>query len=128
MAKKKKITVFEVLVYVAYAFFILLGGSWLVISFVSSRRFNPEAFTITAVFGIQAYFHHRLTNLILGILALGFSIFMLLEVISSFDLMAKQAIFDGLVKALMALSVFSIIMSCILIFSYMKLSFKDQAL
>jgi hypothetical protein len=126
MAEKKKITFFEIMVYVAYAFFILLGGCWLVISFMSSRQFNPEAFTIVAIFGIQAYFHHRLTNLILGILALGFSIFMLLEVISSFDLMAKEAVFDGLVKSLMSLSVCSIIMSCILIFSYIKLSFKDQ--
>jgi hypothetical protein len=128
MAARKKVSLLEVLVYIAYAFFILLGGTWFVMNFMSSGHFNTQAFTLTVVFAVQAYFRHRLTNLILGILALFLSIFMLLDVISQFNLMAKEATYDGFIKALMALSVFSIVMSAILILSYAKLSFKDQQL
>ena len=126
MAEKKKITVFEILVYIAYAFFFLLGITWLVMNFMSSGHFNLQAFMLASVFAIQAYFRHRLTNLIIGILVLFLSIFMLLDVISEYNLMAKGATYDGFIKALLGLSLFSIFMSCILIFSYTKLSFKDQ--
>jgi len=125
--EKKKVTFYEVLVYVAYGYFILLGLTWFLISFLShGGHFNYTAFSIMVIFCVQAYYQHRLTNLILGILALFFSIFMLLDVLNTFDLMAKDAVFDGLVKSLMGLSVFSIIMSIILIFSYAKLSFIDR--
>ena len=123
---RKKITFFEILVFIAYAFFILLGLTWFIVSFMSSRHFNYQAFMLVAVFGIQAYFRHRLTNLILGILALFLSLFMLLDVINDFNLMAKDADFNGFIKALIGLSLFSVIMSGILILSYTKLSFKDQ--
>jgi hypothetical protein len=125
--ERKKITFYEVLVFIAYGFFILLGLTWFLMSFSSTGgHFNYTAFSIVVIFGAQAYFRHRLTNLILGILALFFSIFMLLDVINSFDLMAKNATYDTASKALLSLSLFSIIMSVILIFGYARLSFKDR--
>jgi hypothetical protein len=125
--ERKKITFYEVLVYIAYGFFILLGLVWFVMSFSSSGgRFNYTAFSIMVIFAAQAWFRHRLTNLILGILALFFSIFMLLDVISAFDLMAKNASYDNGAKELLGLSVVSIVMSVILVFGYTRLSFKDR--
>ena len=126
MAGNRKATFFEICVYIAYGFFILLGAIWFLVNFVKTGHFNYQAFMLTAVFGIQAYFRHRLTNLILGILVLFLSVFMLLDVISEFNLMAKGAVYDALVRSLMALSLLSIALSGILIFSYTKLSFKDQ--
>ena len=123
---KKKITFYEVLVYIAYAFYILLGLSWFVMTFTSSGRFNYTAFFILVTFSVQAYYRHKLTNLILGVLSLFYSIFMLLDVINTFDLMAKTAVYDGITKLLLGLSLFSMVLSIILVFSYAKLTFKDE--
>jgi hypothetical protein len=125
MIEKKKITLYEVLTFIAYGFYILLGATWFLTSFSASGRFNYQAFTLTVVFAVQTYYRHRLTNLILGVLTLFLSIFMLMDVLNQFDLMAKGATFDGFIKSLIALCFFSIIMSGILMFSYLKLSFKD---
>lgn len=115
------------LLFVAYGFYILLGLSWFLVSLMSKERhFNYSAFFILVTFGVQAYYRHRLTNLILGILALFFSIFMVLDVISTFDLMAKNATYDAFVKSMLAFSVLSIVMACVLIFGYTKMSFKDE--
>ena len=122
----KKLSFYEVLVFVAYGYYILLGLVWFGMSLWGSHRFNAEALFIVVVFGTQLYFKHKLTNLILGILSLFFSIWMLLDVFSSFDLMAKGAKIDGLSGGLMCFCFFSMIMAGILIFSYTKLSFKDQ--
>jgi len=49
-----------------------------------------------------------------------------MDVLSTFNLLDKKAVFDGFAKALMAMSVFSVAMSIILVFAYLKMSFKDQ--
>jgi hypothetical protein len=51
---------------------------------------------------------------------------MLLDVINTFDLMAKTAVYDGITKMLLGLSLFSMVLSIILVFSYAKLTFKDE--
>ena len=124
--EKKKVSFYEMLVFAAYGFYLLLGLIWFMMSLLRSHQFNAEALFIVVVFATQIYFRHRLTNLILGILALFFSIGMLLDVINSFGLMAKGTQIDGLSGGLMFFCVFSMIMSGILVFSYTKLSFKDQ--
>jgi hypothetical protein len=125
--EKKKVSTYQKLVFVAYGFFILLGLTWFLTSFLAKGGgFNPTAFFIVVVYGAQVYYRHRFTNLILGILSLAFSIFMLLEVINSFDLMARNAEFDGLTNSLIGLSLLSVVMSVILIFSYTKLTFEQQ--
>ncbi len=123
---KNKITSYEILVFIAYGFFLLFGLTWFVVSIVNGGRFNPTAFFIMVAFGAQFYFRHRLTNLILGVLALFFSIWVLLEVINANDLMAKHAVYDGFVKGFLWFCLCSIIMSVIIIFGYTKLSFKDR--
>jgi hypothetical protein len=125
MTEKRKVTFFEIMVFIAYGFYILFGASWFLMSFTGSGRFNYQAFTLLVVFGVQAYYRHRLTNLILGVLTLFLSFFMLMDVLSTFNLMAKGATFDGLVKTLIGLCATSIIMSGILMFSYLKMSFKE---
>ena len=122
----KKLSFYEVLVFVAYGFYLLLGVVWFTMSLMNSHQFNTEAFFIVVVFATQVYFKHKLTNLILGILTLFFSIWMLMDVFSSFNLMAKGVHIDGLSGGLMTFCFFSMIMAGILIFSYTKLSFKDQ--
>ena len=123
---RRKLSLYEILVFVVYGFYLLLGLVWFVMSLSQTRQFNPEAFFIVVAFAAQFYYRHRLTNLILGILALFFSIWMLLDVINSFDLMAKGAHMDGLSEGLMVFCIVSMVMSGILIFSYTKLSFKDR--
>ena len=126
MTEKRKVTLYEILVFVAYGFYILLGATWFLMSFSGSGRFNYQAFVLTVVFAVQAYYRHRLTNLILGVLTLFLSIFMLMDVLNTFDLMAKGAVVDGFIKSLIALCFVSIILSGLLMFSYLKLSFKEQ--
>jgi len=123
MADKKRVTFYEVLVYFGYGYFILIALAWFLICL---PHFNYQAFTMLAIFGAQSYFRHKLTNLIIGIISLGLSIFMLLEVIQNFDLFAKGVSPDNLAKGLMAFCVFSMVMSCVLIFSYTKLTFQEQ--
>jgi hypothetical protein len=121
----KKLSFYEWLVFGAYGYYLLLGLIWFGMSLWGSHQFNAEALFIVAAFATQIYFKHMLTNLILGILALFFSIWMLLDVFSTFDLMAKNTHVDGLSGGLMVFCFVSMIMAGILIFSYTKLSFKD---
>jgi hypothetical protein len=118
----KRFSFYEVLVFITYGYFILMGLAWFLMCL---PHFNFQAFTLIAIFGAQSYFRHKLTNLIIGILSLGLSIFMLLQIIETFDLFAKNASADGLAKGLLAFAFVSMVMSVILIFSYTKLSFKD---
>lgn len=112
---------YKVLVYIAYSFYILIGLIWFAMSFIYTGHFDYVAFSLIAVFAVQAYFHHRLTNLILGILTMFFSIFMLLQAVYE----AKHNNFNALSMVFVGTWVLSIIMSGILLFSYLKLSFKE---
>lgn len=116
---KSKAGFYEVMVYIAYGYFILLGLAWFVASM--SGGINYTALGIVAIFGIQAYFKHRLTNLLLGIVTFALSIFMLLQSIS----MGGKGGFDAFVNVLIAMSAVSVVLSLILMFSFMKLAFKD---
>jgi hypothetical protein len=116
----RRITIYEVLVYIAYGYFLLIGLGWFFMSFAGG--FNYTAFIMVLIFGAQAYFKHRLTNLIIGILMLGLSIFMLLQSVELMQIYGST----GTVSILLASSVISIVMSLILIFSYTKLGFKNE--
>lgn len=121
---QKRVTFYEILLYIAYGFFILLGASWFFMSL--GGGFNATAFFIMTIFAVQAYYRHRITNLVLGILALFFSIFMLMETISSLNLADKTVPFDGFAKAMVAIPLVSLVMSVVLVFGYLKMSFKEQ--
>jgi hypothetical protein len=113
---------YEKLVYVVYGYFILLGLAWLLASFAFGGGLNYWALLTVASFGAQAYFRKKLTNLILGVLILGASIFWSLEFIS----MGAKTGYDAFVNTMLGITVASIVMAIILVFSYTKLSFRDQ--
>jgi len=123
----KKITFYGVLVYIAYGFYILMGLTWFSVGFLSSGHFNLQAFMLTLVFSVQAWYKNVLVNLILGVLSLGLSIFMLLQEIEAENLFAKGAVADSFTKILIGFALLSITMSLILIFSYTKFGFKDKS-
>jgi hypothetical protein len=112
--------VYQKWVNAAFGFFLLLGVTWLVMSGVNNHKLNIAALITVAVFGIQAYYKHLLANLIVGILALFFSIFMLLNVVDTF-VNAHMPLAFGLLSAL---AIMSIVFSLILIFSYKKLNLE----
>jgi hypothetical protein len=120
---KKRASFYEILVYIAYGFFISMGIVWFL---MSMPRFSYQAFLVMVIFGVQAYYRNKATNLILGLLSLMLSIFMLLEVIQKNDLFAKNAAPDNVAKGLLWYCLASIVMSVVLVFSYTKLSFKEQ--
>jgi len=119
----KRITFYEVLVYVAYSYYLLLGLAWFIMSLWHVGFFNPWAFFIVIVFSVQCYYRHKLTNLILGVLTLFLSIWELMELINSPDV---GNTYNSVSQGLMWFCVVSIIMAGILLFSYTKLSFKDR--
>jgi len=119
---KTEVTFYERLVYVVYGYFILLAAAWLILSFLFGKFFNLWAFFTLAIFIVQAYYKHRLTNLIVGILGLAVSIFWLLE----FTFLGQQAGYNLFVAVMLGAFILSLISSGILIFSYTKLSFKDR--
>jgi hypothetical protein len=119
---KQKLSVYEVMVYVAYAYFILLGGIDLILSYLWGGVFSYIGFFVVAVFALQAWHKHKLLNLILGVLALACSIFASLEFLSK----AHKIGFNFFVGVMSGISLGGILMGIVLIFSYTKLSFKDH--
>lgn len=120
--EKKKFTAYEKLVFVVYGYFITVGVLWLSASLYFGGGFSYWAFSLIAVFGSQAYFRQKLTNLIIGVLVLGASIFGSLE----FASLGHKISFDGFISTMLGVCVTSLLMSIVLIFSYTKLSFGSE--
>lgn len=119
----KQFSTYEKLVFAAYGYFIVLGLVQFLKGLTAQHSyFDFFALAIIIVFGIQTYFRKKLTNLILGILTLGISIFLLLTFLYGGSING----FSLIVKLMLMSSIISIIMSGILIFSYTKLGFKDE--
>jgi hypothetical protein len=106
----------------AYAFFIGISLTWVIVSFVVGGYVNYVALMTLAVFGAQAYFRHRLANLALGIIILPASIFASLFFLS----WGGKSGFDAFIGIMLSLSVISIGLSIFLVFSYLKLSFNAE--
>lgn len=109
---------------IANGFYLLIGLVWLLMG-LSRGAFNAMALGIVVVFGAQLYFKHLISNLILGIIFLFLSVFSLLEAINSAAAAARAhdlMLFD---KVLVVLPLVSLAMSGILIFSYIKMGFKE---
>ena len=113
-------------VYIAYAFYILLALLWFFMGYMNSGKANPYALFIVLVFGVQCYYRHLLTNLILGIFTLLGSIFMFLEAVQSAVLASRAGTIMFFDRFLVGMATFSLVMSLVLIFSFMKLGLKDQ--
>ena len=119
----KQLSGYEKLVIAAYGYFILLGLGQVALGAIAANGYvDYLGLFILIFFGVQFYYKNKIVNLILGILMLGASIFQLLTFI--YDASKPGA--PQILNILIALTVVSIAMSGILIFSYTKLSFKDQ--
>ena len=116
---------YQIWVYIAYGFYFLLSLSWFLVSLFNGEPINFVAFFLTVVFGTQIYYKHLLANLIIGVITLFGSIFMLLQALNYVIPQAKTGRLEFFDKFLVAMPILSILMSGILIFSYLKLNFKD---
>ena len=119
--EQKKLSGYEKMVLTAYGYFALLGLAFLVLRLYFAHQISYMALLVTAVFVAQYWFRHKLANLIIGVITLGVSIFSLLEFLASG--FAKQVNFFSATMLFLAFT--SILFSGLLIFSYVKLSFKD---
>lgn len=115
---------YQTMVFIAYGFYTLLGLAWLIMG-LAGGHFNPWALGTTAIFGVQFYYRHLVTNLVLGVIFLFLSIYMLLESVNSAVAAAKAHALIAGDKILIGLCLTAIIMAGILIFSYIRLGFKD---
>lgn len=112
---------YRILVYSAYGYFILMGASWLVVNYSNNGHINIYALLMIVIFLAQAWFRNTFANLIIGIIALFMSIWTLLELVAAYHLFDKKHIaFDTVGKIFLVFAVINIIMSGILIFSYLK--------
>ena len=112
------------LVFIAYGFYILLGLSWLVVSLLNNHNLNPYAVFLVVIFGAQCYYKHVLTNLILGVMALLFSIYMFLFAMNGAVAASRSGGLTLFDQSMVAMTVCSILFSVILIFSFLKLNFR----
>jgi len=116
---------YERFVFIAYGFYILLGGSWLVLGLLRTHAVNPYALLVVAAFGAQLYYRHLLTNLILGVLTLFGSVMMLLEALNLMAAAQKAHTAATGAQLMVALPIVSLLLSGVLIFSFQKLNFKS---
>ncbi len=107
---------------IAYGFYLLLGITWVIMSFIFGHYFNYTALLCTAMFGVQAYYKNKLLDLLLGIVLLFLSVYSLFD----FLVMGDKSGFNGFVNVMAGVSFTSIIMAGLLVFSYLKLSLADR--
>ena len=119
--EQKKLSGYEIMVLVAYGYFVLLGLTFLVMRLYFSHQLSYMALLVIGVFAAQAWYRHKLSNLIIGVITLGVSIFSLLEFLAS-GFANPVNLFSG---TMLSLAVLGIIFSGLLIFSYVKLSFME---
>lgn len=119
--KMGKATFYEKLVYVAYCYYILISLGWFVASLAVGGYLNVTALGALAAFAVQLYYRHKVTHLVFGILLLAFSIFFGLQ----FLWLGGKRGFDLFSGTMSALAAISIIFSVVLVFGYLKISFKD---
>lgn len=118
----KRTSAFQVWVYVAYGFYFLIGFAWFLMGMLKGGHFNIFAAFIMAIFGAQFYYKHLITNLVLGLLSLLLSIYSLLEAINVTVNNAKLRPLEMGDRVLIMLPVVGLVMSIILVFSYIKLN------
>jgi|GEM_PF-1133470 hypothetical protein len=117
-----QVTIFRRLQTIAYGFYLLVGITWVIMSFIFGHYFNYTACLVTAMFGVQAYHKNKLLDLLLGIVLLFLSVYSLFD----FLVMGDKSGFDLFVNVMAGVSFTSIIMAGLLVFSYLKLSLADR--
>lgn len=119
---KKVLSVYEKLVYAAYAYFIILPLIYIIMLEYLVGEFSFAALVLIALLSVQAYFQHKLANLFIGIVMLAAGIYSTLESVTA----ALRAGFNSVTTTLTLASAMGVVFSGILIFSYTRFSFKDR--
>lgn len=114
----------QVLVYVAYGFFLCIGLMMLYSGFIM-HAFSYTGFAISGVFILQFIYKKPLVNLILGVLTLFFSIWMLLLAMNTYNMLDKNTPHNTAGTAMVASSIIGMLLSLVLMFSYSKLGSKE---
>jgi hypothetical protein len=125
MTDNKK-TTFYWLTFAAHIFFMLFGLIWMLISAFSGKFFNFSGFFVFIVFGGAAYFKNKWVNLITGIINLFASFFVLMEVLSGYNLLSHDHNFSVFAKIMFFATLMSVFFSGILIFSFLKIYMAEQ--
>jgi len=112
---------YGIAVFIACLYFTLLGGFWFFEELFTTEEFNYVGFVMMTIFFVQMFLRHKLANLVLGIIVLFFSIFMFLASSTQYpSAKVKSGVPIELIWIGLVISITSIIMSGILIFSYFK--------
>ncbi|HXS35796.1 MAG TPA: hypothetical protein VN721_03800 [Flavipsychrobacter sp.] len=112
---------YGIAVFIACIYFVLLGGFWFFEALFTTEQFSYGGFVMMVIFLVQLFLRRKLANLILGVIVLFFSIWFFL--ISSSEYPSSKVKSDVPIELIwigLTISITSIIMSGILIFSYFK--------
>ncbi len=116
---KQPVSVYKILVYIAWFYFIVCGGIWFYESYMANNKLNYSALIVMLVFVVQAYIRNKLANLIIGIICLFMGIIIFLDVLHLFLSFKNGEPVTSDVKLLLIFAILNIIFSGVLIFSYM---------
>ena len=109
-------------VYASYGFYLLVSLAWFIAALYWSGAINYMAILTFAVFCVQAYYNHRVTNLVVGLILLPTSILGTLYFVT----WGAKSGFDAFIYTMTTLGLVSIAASIILAFSYLKMSFDSH--
>jgi hypothetical protein len=108
---------YGVLVIIALVYFILVGIAWFG-AFLYLGKFVIEAFTLTLIFTVQLFLRNKIVNLVLGILAMFFSIWQLMDSVKLYPQINNPMYKNIFIINIIVFSV-GIILAGILIFSFL---------
>ncbi len=113
------------LVAIAKYYYAAISILWLLLGLNRNGGINPVALFVLIVFGWMIKSKNLLANLIVGILTMFVSVYMVLQSLNHFftDLKAHNGSLLNLLLVFMTIN--CLLMSFILIFSYLKLKFED---
>ena len=114
--------IFGVLVFSAYVYFLLIGVALLIIYSNILVGGIPTIF-----FLIQLYYKNRIANLVSGIILLMISIFIFLERLSGLG-GTQQNIYPTLSAVTFVISSLNVILSGVLLFSFLRAFYKKENL
>jgi len=115
---------YGILVIIALIFFALIGMAWFG-AFLFLGKFVFEAFVMMIIFSVQLFLRNKLVNLMLGIIAMLFSIWQLMDSAKLYPLMNDNLLYKNIF--IINITVFSIgiIMAGLLMFSFLH-AFKQS--
>ncbi|MBA3829128.1 MAG: hypothetical protein H0X33_09350 [Taibaiella sp.] len=115
-------------VIIANAYFLLLGAAWFAEVLHVAGTFSYTAFFMMAVFFLQLMYRHKLLNTILGILALFFSLWQFIEVITLYPHISQgRGLYRNVFIGEFFVFLTAIVLSIVLVFSYLAAFKKNES-